>query len=320
MKTMKIFRHIISGLGLAALLAGSLLTISCDKSHELSNDNKNKPRPTIQAQTMKTDLHDFTIALLPSSDSKYYGCVILAGSDNPVPTAFDLVTGNVTSENLLKKQLYDLSTESAPSIKTQCTFSEDYQVFSASINENGLLSKVDQLDIHIDDASPSTTIKEGVYKLNTGKYSDVINPRAGESFDVKIKRMAGGAGKYILYANWFNIADEGLVCPPYLVGTVDYEAKEIIFDGTRVNSEGVLQEESGFGAMFLDYDATSRFAFWGGGDEGKDPITISFGDSGYLLTISKFYVTISDKDSGITKAIYDGTNGQGNETFTFVRE
>ena len=72
--------------------------------------------------------------------------------------------------------------------------------------------------------------------------------------------------------------------------------------------------------MFLDYDATSRFAFWGGGDKGLDPITITFGDSGYLLTISKFYVTISDKDSGITKAIYDGTNGQGNETFTFVRE
>ena len=132
--------------------------------------------------------------------------------------------------------------------------------------------------------------------------------------------MAGGAGKYILYANWFNIADEGLVCPPYLVGTVDYEAKEIIFDGTRVNSEGVLQEESGFGAMFLDYDATSRFAFWGGGDKGTDPITITFSDSGYLLTISEFYVTINDKDSKVNKAIFDGTNGQGNETFTFVRE
>lgn len=316
---MRTIRHIISGLGLAALLAGSLLTSSCDKSHELSTDNQNKPRPMVQAQTMRTDLHDFTVALMPSSNTKYYGCVIMAGADNAVPTAFDIVTGNVSSSNLLSSKLYDIAEEVSPSIKTQCTFSEDYQIFSAGITENGLLSEVDQLDIHIDDASPSTTIREGVYKLNTGKYSDVINPRSGESFDVRIRKMDGGSGKYIFYANWFNIGEEGYVVPPYLIGTVDYEAKEIIFDGSRVNSEGAEQEDNAFGAMFMDYNSTSKFTFWGGGNDGTDPIVITFSESGYLLTISAMSISINDVESKERLAIFDGFSGSGNETFTFVR-
>ncbi len=318
MKMMKTLKNIVSRLGLVAMLACPFLS-SCDKSHELSMDNKDKARPIVEAQTMSTDLHDFTIALLPSSDTKYYGCVIMAGNDNTAPDAYDIVTGNVSTDNLLSSKLFASANETAPSIKTQCTYSEDYQVFTAGINENGLLSKVNQLDIHIDNASPSTVIREGIYKLNTVKYNDATNPRAGESFDVKITRMTDGSGRYILYANWFNLADEGYVCPPYLIGTADYENKLITFDGTRVNSEGIEQSENAFGAMFMDYNSTSKFAFWGGGTSGTDPITITFGDSGYLLSISALSVSINAIDGGANIALYDGFSGNGNETFTFVK-
>lgn len=297
------------------LALGCLVLNACD-DNEPSTANRGKTRPSVLSDLNSYTLHKYTFTLMPSSDAKYYGYVVLEGKGNEAPTAYDIVTSNVSVSNLLGSNVYALADNSRAEITMQCTFSEDYQVFTAGINENGLLSFVDSLNIHIADASPSTTIVEGLYQFNAVKYSNVVNPNAGEPFDVKITKLAGSSNKYVLYANWFNIAEKGYVCPPYLIGTVDYEKKIISFDGSRVNAAGEVQTDNAFGATFNDYTSTSRLGFWGGGD-GHDPIEITFSDRGYLLSMSDMYISVNSITDGSRLAIFDGT--VGNETFTFVK-
>ena len=222
-----------------SILLGLLILGACSEDGALSEANKGKERPVVSASLLNSQIHEFTYAILPSTDARFFGYVVRETSDAAAPTAYELATGTASGV-FLSSKLYSTDDESAPRITTHCTHSEHYQVFSAGMTADGLLSKVDTLDIYIPGASPSAEIKECVYRVITQKFNNVENPRAGEPFELQIQRWSGNSSKYVIYANWFNIAEEGYALPPYLLGEVDYENLELIFDGTIVNSQGQL--------------------------------------------------------------------------------
>lgn len=299
-------------LGFNLIAAVLLMVSSCKDNGIVSEINKNKPAPSIEAKVIKKQYNDFSITLLHSSDAMFYGFVILEGKDNEAPSAYDIVNGKCSTRGI-NSGFFSVANNSSATrqIKTRCTYSENYQVFSAAMNSEGRFSKIDTLLINIPGAAPGVSVREGYYMVKGIKYRDVENPNTGTPFPIRIKKWSKNPNKYLALANWFNFVDKGKAFGPYLLGTVDYEKMILVFDGKIVDSQENLYEDvTAFGTMFIDYDQKSSLAFWSGGD-GDNPIECYLNSSGQLISISALRYAIHDKKSkkktGYFDAVPNGT-------------
>lgn len=158
-------------------------------------------------------------------------------------------------------------------------------------------------------------IKSGYYLISyTSGGNAVVNPDSGTPFVSYLEAYAGG--EYVLHADWFGWF--GGFAMPDLVGTVDYSTNQIVFDG-RFLYNGSLYNGSAFSMGFYDYDPEGQYfmVFWGGGASGREPITATFDENGYLTDISYFEYSINESASGAYVAPYDFiTDGK----MTFVPE
>ena len=294
---------------IAAILL--LTTSSCQESNLVSETNRGKPAPDIAAKLVKKQYNDFTISLMPSSDAMFYGFVVMEGTENKAPSAYDIVNGKCSNIGLNSGFYSSAQTSSIQQIKTRCTYSENYQVFSAAMNSSGRLSKIDTLMVNIPGAAPGISVKEGYYMIKGTKFGDVENPNSGTPFPLRIKKWSKNPTKYIAIANWFNFVGKGQAFGPFLLGSVDYDKMTLVFDGSIVDSnENLYEDVNAFGAIFIDYDDKNSLAFWSGKD-GDNPIECFINSSGELISISEIRYAIHDKESkkkvGYFDALQNGT-------------
>lgn len=145
-------------------------------------------------------------------------------------------------------------------------------------------------------------IKPGNYTISyTSGGNKVVNEESGKPFAANLEKV--GYTQYVLHANWFNLFS-GFAMPD-LVGEVDFDNNQIVFDG-RFLVNGSVYSKPAFGMGFYDYDKEGKYmlVFWGGG-QGDEPITASFNDGGYLTDISYFEYGVHDSASGNYMAPYD---------------
>lgn len=157
-------------------------------------------------------------------------------------------------------------------------------------------------------------IKQGYYTVSyTGGGENVLNPNSGTPFSVHLEPY--GNNEFVLHANWFDMFT-GYALPD-LVGTVDYATNQIVFDG-RFLYQGSIFSKSAFGMGFYDFDPEGKYmlVFWGAGNSGTDPITVSFDENGYLTGINYCEYAVHEA-TGSYMAPYDFLS---NGTMTFVSE
>ena len=153
------------------------------------------------------------------------------------------------------------------------------------------------------------SLVEGHYLVDYLSPDEEGNPALGQ-FPIELSLIDRNTA--VIYADWFNYAysltgESGYVVNPYLVGSVDYAARTITFDGRFVYNGSI--SSGAFGSAFYYYDdAQSMFmVFWGGGNTGQDPVVVSFSEDGYLETMSYCDYTIHDASTGKGIAVYGCT-------------
>ena len=115
------------------------------------------------------------------------------------------------------------------------------------------------------------------------------NPVLGQ-FPIQIVKI--DETSFMLAADWFNYAyskvgQPGYTCKPYLYGTLDAAKSQIVFDGTQIDPNTGALGKNAFASAFFQYDEAGQYilAFWGGGN-GDAPITMSYDEDGYLVSMS----------------------------------
>lgn len=90
----------------------------------------------------------------------------------------------------------------------------------------------------------------------------------------------------VMSADWFELMGGKSFAMPQLVGTVDYAAMTVTFDGTFLYNGSVYPQPAfGMGFYTADQEGTMGFVFFGGGN-GADPIVVKFDEDGYFTEIS----------------------------------
>lgn len=153
-------------------------------------------------------------------------------------------------------------------------------------------------------------VVEGAYMVDY-LYPDAEGNAALGQFPIEVVSLDDGS--FMLLADWFNYVSnemgmEGYVCKPYLYGTIDYTNMQLVFDGTQIDISTGQLGSNAFANMFYYYDENKEYAlaFWGGGS-GKEPITLSINEEGYLISMSYCDYSIHNASSGKYTGLYGCT-------------
>lgn len=256
---MKIYKHIA-----LIVAAATLVLAGCTKDNNPNTDNRGKEKPKVELELADNIDTEFNLKITPSSNTKYFGYVVYAGADNAAPSAYDIVTDNLTG--YLDFKLYE-SDSAAKDVVVKCILSDDYQVFAAAITESGLLGEVSELKVNIEGAHPEIELVEGTYTITPsaaveGEYEPIKS--AVDPFNVTISKL--DATRYIVSGQWFNFA----TLP--LVATFNFSDNTLSMDGSIYSEGEVSSSEFGLLMGFAKSDKSLAWALFGAGDEGKDPM------------------------------------------------
>lgn len=139
---------------LAGFLAAASILISCEEANVLNNQNKDKEKPSVTLKQKVADDVTLSFEITASENASQYAYAVFAGSDNPVPSAYDI---------LVEETLADASGSFNTSLSEEDSFentvtvdctefpAETYQVFAAAITETGLIGEVVTLDVTMND-------------------------------------------------------------------------------------------------------------------------------------------------------------------------
>lgn len=139
---------------LAGFLAAASILISCEEANVLNNQNKDKEKPSVTLKQKVADDVTLSFEITASENASQYAYAVFAGSDNPVPSAYDI---------LVEEALADASGSFNTSLSEEDSFentvtvdctefpAETYQVFAAAITETGLIGEVVTLDVTMND-------------------------------------------------------------------------------------------------------------------------------------------------------------------------
>ncbi len=255
---MKIFNHIALIVATAALVL-----VGCAKDNNPNTDNRGKEKPKVEVELKDYIDTEFNLKISPSSNSKYVGYVVYAGTENATPSAYDIVTDNLTG--YLDFNLFE-NDGTAKEALVKCILNDNYQVFAAAITESGLLGEVTELKVNIEGAHPEIELQEGTYTITpsaaiAGTYEPLET--ALEPFNVTITKL--DATRYIVSGKWFNFA----TLP--LVATFNFSDYTLSMDGS-VYSQGTI-EDSYFNSL-IGYANSSKTLAWAlfGAGTGNDPM------------------------------------------------
>lgn len=256
---MKIFKHI-------ALIAttAALVLAGCTKDNDPNTANRGKEKPKVEVELADHIDTEFNLRITPSSNSKYVGYVVYTGTDNAAPSAYDIVTDNLTG--YLDFKLFENDGNPKDAL-VKCILNDDYQVFAASITESGLLSEVTELKVNIKGAHPEIELLEGTYTITPskaieGEYEPI--DVAVEPFNVTITKL--DATRYIVSGPWFNFANIALVA------TFSYDNNTLSMDGSLYSQGEVTDSRFGYFLGFANEAKTLAWVLFGAGQKGTAPM------------------------------------------------
>lgn len=288
------------------LAAAALLFASCEKGDGLSDSNAGKTRPAAEVTLDKVGSVDFTFTVTPSEDTQFYAYVVLNDKEAEAPEAFDLLAGEFSgaytdSEGNTYVETLVAKDNATKTVTVYATSETDYQIYVVAMNADGLCSEVELTEVT---TKASVKVKEGYYTLSYPSIAELganpMNPKAGEDFTVLIYKETEDPvykGYYVLQAKWFNA-----ITYPILLGYQDELNGCVVFDGTMLMPDNAgnlaVSTDPAFGSAFSYYEyqgAQCLLVFWGGGDNGDEPITITYDETGALKTTSYFDYTIHNQ-------------------------
>lgn len=158
MKTLKYF---------VAFLSAALMFSACEPEQGLSQQNKDKEKPTVSLLLKSANDVTLSFDLVASDNAAQYAYAVFPGSDNEAPSAYDILLQETfaAADGAYNTKLGDDASPKA-SVTIDCTdfAAETYQIFAAAITETGLVGEVSVLDVTMDD-----TIKPEYIGANADK-------------------------------------------------------------------------------------------------------------------------------------------------------
>jgi hypothetical protein len=141
--------------------------------------------------------------------------------------------------------------------------------------------------------TPEGVIKEGTYSITyTSPFDETETP---VSFNMDVVRY--DETYYKLSGNWLG---EAALSNPVLLGTVDAEAKKLIFDGTWIDPDtGEVDTENCFDNIIFAQTTNGYYITFATADDDGDyyynePLVLPFDADGYLTAISYFDFSVYD--------------------------
>lgn len=294
MNNMKV-RNII-----ASLLLGSVVFASCGEKISTPNTaNKGKEKPTVGIELKDNSDVEFTLTLTLSDDILSYGYVIFTADTTEyatIPSAFDIVkksvSGAYASGAVIKGE------ETTVDLNFKCVLKEYYQICTAAISKDGLLSEVDTMTVYIPGAHPDITFVNAKYKITPYTAEelgdDAFSACPGTPFEVSIIEVEPSV--YVTDGNWYGLKNI------HFVGKYDYTQNTLTFDGTEYGSES---DGSIFGYLvgYVDTTIPLALAVYGGGSSGTEPLV-------FQCTVTDKKATVTSIKSGaLDFSIYNGSSG-----------
>lgn len=148
--TMKLYKKIL----MSVLIP--LLAASCsDDGLSTQNAGKEKPVVTIEPSNSNNYLMTFTLSV--DFNAAQFGYVILDGSSTVVPAAQDIVMDNVGTA--LQSGVFDALDKVKTRVEFECEPAHEYKIYAAAISETGLLSKLAEKTIKVNDTEIPSIVK-----------------------------------------------------------------------------------------------------------------------------------------------------------------
>ncbi|MBR5298865.1 MAG: hypothetical protein IKU36_01305 [Bacteroidales bacterium] len=214
MKTLKYF---------VAFLAAALMFSACEPEQGLSQQNKDKAKPTVSL--LPTEAYDVTLSfdIVASENASQYAYAVFTGSDNDIPTAYDILIQETfaVADGAFNTKIGDDAAFST-SVTIDCSNfpAETYQVFAAVITDTGLVGEVTVLDVTMDDKTvPAVAGADADANVLTLEFTESVVRGNGKAY---VSVIAWGVMQF--YINEQTIADENITIDGNLVTIVCPEA------------------------------------------------------------------------------------------------
>lgn len=282
------------------LVAGLAITMiaGCDSDETLGLNNKGKEKPTVEFSIDKRGDVELVVTLTPSESASQYAYMLCTGKGNDAPVALDLLCGNATGA--YDNNMVTYSSDETPTTTDTLYVApgKDYEFFVAAITEEGVLSEVQRISVTTREA---TYPAEGSFLVNyPSLYPDyeVINTASGEPFLADLifipegdafKPLLSSGYEYVLALDLFNLFGSTDDSPIWFVGYNDLANDCLVFDALfDYNSEtGTFYPYTDvFGSLLGRYDENTVYALFGGGEDGDEPVTLTYDVDGNLQEMS----------------------------------
>ena len=254
----------------SALAVSALLFTSCEDEQTPNTANKGKEKPTVAVEVTDDSQVAFTLKFTPSSDVATYSYVVYTADSydyKTIPSAYDLVTGSVAQT--FQSGSFIKGDETDKDVEVKCVLKDYYQICTAAISKDGLLSVVDTMTVHIPGAHPDIDFVNAVYTVTpyTGEDlgDDAFNPEGAgcKPFDITLEEVEPGV--FTASGTWFSLLDITFTA------SYNYSDNTLTIDGTYYGEEA---DGSAFGYIVANLGGGFFAALFGGGTSGSEPLVL----------------------------------------------
>lgn len=208
---------------LVAFLTAALMFNACEQDPGLSQQNKDKERPTVTMTPKVAEDVTLSFELTASDNAAQYAYAVFPGTDNEVPDAYTILLGEAfaAASGSYNTQLGE-EADYTTTVVVDCSefVAENYQVFAAAITATGLLSEVVTLDVTMNDTwtpQPAGASVDG--NVLTLAFDEAVVRGKGDAY---VTIIAWGIGSYYMMDEL--IADENITVEANTVTIVCPEA------------------------------------------------------------------------------------------------
>ena len=259
---------------LVAFLAAALMFNACEQEQGLSQQNKDKQKPTVSL--VLNEANDVTLSfdVVASENAAQYAYAVFPGSDNEVPSAYDILlteTFAAAAEAFNTKIGEGASATASVTLDCSDFAAETYQIFAAAITETGLIGEVAVLDVTMNDTEIPVLAGAAVdANVLTLQYNEAVVRGTGKAY---VTIIAWGVGQYYMMDEV--IAAENITVENNVVTIVCPEAGNGA--GYIVSfEEGLVKDLSGNKCTAVKSGLDSNYQYVGlGWDTDFVPITIT---------------------------------------------
>ena len=259
---------------LVAFLAAALMFNACEQEQGLSQQNKDKQKPTVSL--VLNEANDVTLSfdVVASENAAQYAYAVFPGSDNEVPSAYDILrteTFAAAAEAFNTKIGEGASATANVTLDCSDFAAETYQIFAAAITETGLIGEVAVLEVTMNDTESPVLAGAAVdANVLTLQFNEAVVRGNGKAY---VTIIAWGVGQYYMMDEV--ITDENITVENNVVTIVCPEAGNGA--GYIVSfEEGLVKDLSGNKCTAVKSGLDANYQYVGlGWDTDFVPITIT---------------------------------------------